>query len=100
LALLLALPLQSQAAEESGGGAENRQAGQNEAAGMATKDNGPAIDADQLSKPPKLTKQAKIENPQEAIGKGTEVEIPLPIGLDDKGSGVNPPVDEPKTPTG
>jgi len=101
LALLVALPLPSFAAEESGGGSNNREAAQNAAAAsIAGKETGPAIDADQLSKPPKLTKQAKIEYPKEAIGKAAEIEITLLIDLDDKGSVVGAAVDEPKTPTG
>jgi len=100
--LLVILPAAVQAAEEAGG--DSRQSAQNAgAAAIAGKDPGLAIEADQLSKPPKLTKQAKIEYPTEALGKAEEakeVEVILLVDLDDKGAVVGAAVEEPKTPTG
>jgi TonB family protein len=100
LVVLIALPLPAQAAEESGGGADNHQSAENAAANFGVKENGPAIDADQLSKLPKLTKPAKVEYPKEAIGKTGEVEVSLLVDLDDTGAVTGAAVVEPKTPTG
>jgi TonB family protein len=95
------VPVAGYAAEESGGGEEARQAAKVAGeANIAAKEAGPSIDADQLSKPPKLTKPAKVEYPKEAIGKSGEVEITLLVDLDDTGAVTGASVVEPKTPTG
>jgi len=101
LALVLALALTANAAEESGT-QESRSAAERAGEGsISAKDNGPTIGADQLSKPPKLTKAAKIDYPKEALAKeGGEVEVTLLVDLDDKGTVVGAAVLEPKTPTG
>ena len=88
-------------AEESGGGDDSKRAAKAAAeAVIAPKESGPSIDADQLSKPPKLTKPAKIEYPKDAIGKSGEVEVSLLVDLDDTGAVTGAAVVEPKTPTG
>ncbi|HEY5285194.1 MAG TPA: hypothetical protein VIM14_20540, partial [Polyangia bacterium] len=70
LAVLMALPLVGYAAEESGGSSESRQSAKTAGeASIASKEAGPSIDVDQLSKQPKLTKPAKVEYPKDAIGK-------------------------------
>jgi TonB family protein len=98
--LVVMLPAVSHSAEEAGGG-DSRQAAQNAgAATIAGKDPGLAIEADQLSKPPKLTKQAKVDYPKQALGQAGEVEVILLVDLDDKGTVVGAAVDEPKTTTG
>jgi TonB family protein len=102
VALLILLPATALAAEEAG--RDSRESAQNAgAASIAGKDPGLAIEADQLSKPPKLTKQAKIQYPKEALGRAEEikaVEVTLLVDLDDKGTVVGAAVEEPKTPTG
>lgn len=101
LAVLVLWPTASHAAEESGGSNEARKAAQTAGeASIAGKTPGVAIEADQLSKLPKLTKPAKIEYPKQAIGQGGEVEISLLVDLDDTGSVTGAAVVEPKTPTG
>ena len=100
LAVLIALPVAGRAAEESGGDTDSRRAAENAAATFGAKESGPAIDADQLSKLPKLTKQAKVEYPKEAIGKSGEIEVSLLVDLDDTGAVTGAAVVEPKTPTG
>lgn len=98
LAALLA-PWAARAAEEAGT-RESRTAAERAGAGEMVKESGPTIEADQLSKQPKLVRQAKVEYPKEALGKSGEVEIKLLVDLDDKGSVVGAAVIEPKTPTG
>jgi TonB family protein len=88
-------------AEEAGGGDDARRAAKvaGEAA-IAGKQAGPSIEADQLSKPPKLTKPAKVEYPKDAIGKSGDVEVTLLVDLDDTGAVTGAAVVDPKTPTG
>jgi TonB family protein len=101
LAVLMVLPLAGYAAEESGGGSDNRQSAKTAGeASIASKEAGPSIDVDQLSKQPKLTKPAKVEYPKEALGKSGEVEVSLLVDLDDTGAVSGAAVVEPKTPTG
>jgi TonB family protein len=101
LAMLVALPLAARAAEESGGDSASRKAAKTAGeASIAAKQAGPSIDADQLSKLPKLTKAAKVEYPKEAIGKSGEVEVKLLVDLDDSGAVTGAAVVEPEKPTG
>lgn len=101
VATLWLLPVAAYAAEESGGGLDSRRAAQTAGeANIAGKQTGPDIDVNQLSKPPKLTKQAKVEYPKDAIGKSGEVEVSLLVDLDDTGVVTGASVIEPKTPTG
>jgi TonB family protein len=101
LALVGLVPFTGYAAQESGGGSENRRAAETAGeANIAAKQAGPSIEADQLSKLPKLTKQAKVEYPKEALGKSGEIEISLLVDLDDTGTVTGASVIEPKTPTG
>jgi TonB family protein len=102
LSVLLATLLSSSAyaVDESGGGEDSRSAAKAAGEGIAPKELGPAIDADQLSKPPKLTRPAKVEYPKEALGKSGEVEVSLLVDLDDTGAVTSAAVVEPKTPTG
>jgi len=101
LAIGLVLPLTAFAAEESGGGASARESAKKAAeAGIASKETGPAIEADQLSKLPKLTKPAKVEYPKDAIGKAEEVEVKLVVDLDDSGAVTGAAVVSPEKPTG
>jgi TonB family protein len=100
-ALLAAFPMTAFAAEESGGGSASREAAKTVGeAGIGSKEVGPSIDADQLSKLPKLTKQAKVEYPKQAIGKSGEVEVKLVIDLDDTGAVTGAAVVSPEKPTG
>lgn len=99
--LLMACPLSALAAEETSSGASSKESAQAAAAaGIAGKQPGVDIGADQLSKPPKLTKQAKVAYPKEAIGKAGDVEIKLLLDLDDNGAVTAAAVEEPTTPTG
>jgi TonB family protein len=98
-ALALLLPSPARAADESTEDATQRAA---ERAGAATTEaRAPlSIDASELSKQPKLVKQAKVSYPQQAIGKAGDVEIVLAVDLDEKGSVTGAAVIEPKEPTG
>jgi TonB family protein len=87
-------------AEESGPREEKEAAGRAGEADISAKDQGPTIDASELSKPPKLTRPAKVTYPPGAIGKSEEVEVTLLVDLDDKGEVTGATVIEPKTPTG
>jgi len=90
----------AQAAEESGNREDKQAAERAGKAGMVT-DNGPTIDASQLSKSPKLTKPAKAAYPPEAVGKvESEIEVALLVDLDEKGEVTGATVMAPKTPTG
>ena len=95
-------PLAALAAEESGGGRDSQSAAKTAGeAGIAGKETGPSIDADQLSKLPKLTKAAKVEYPKQALGKvNQEVEVKLLIDLDDSGAVTGAAVVSPEKPTG
>lgn len=99
LALALFIPAGVHAAEEAGA-RESKEAAERAGVGEMSRESGPTIEADQLSKPPKLTKPARVEYPKDAIGKIGEVEISLLVDLDDKGLVVGAAVVEPKTPTG
>jgi len=91
----------ARAAEESGNEENKAAAARLGEAGLSGKDSGGTIDADQLSKPPKLIRQAKVEYPEQAKGKITEdVKVVLLVDLDDKGQVKGAAVIEPKTPTG
>ena len=99
--LTLAIPLAARAAEESGDKDSKASAARSSEASIASKAAGPTIDADQLSKPPKLIRQAKVGYPKEAVGRITEdVKVMLLVDLDDKGQVKGAAVLEPKTPTG
>jgi TonB family protein len=101
LPLVVAFPLAAKAAEESGGGSDSQRAAR--AAGeasIAAKETGPSVEADQLSKLPKLTKPAKVEYPKQAIGKAEEVEVKLLVDLDDAGAVTGAAVIAPEKPTG
>ena len=67
---------------------------------MLGDDQGPTIDAKQLSKPPKLTKLAKVEYPTQAVGKSGTVAVSLLVDLDNKGQVTGVSVLEPKQSTG
>jgi len=102
LAALLSLAAAgSVRAAEEAGKREDRQAAERAGqAGMVT-DNGPTIDASQLSKQPKLTRPAKATYPPEAVGKvSADVTVALLVDLDEKGEVAGATVVEPKTPTG
>ncbi len=99
LALVLIFPRVAGAAEESGS-TENQDSAERAGEATTAVKNSMSIEADQLSKQPKLVKQAKVTYPKEAIGKAGDVEITLAVDLDDKGSVVGAAVIEPKTPTG
>ncbi len=58
------------------------------------------IDANALSKPPKLTKQATPTYPTEALEKRAEAEVKLIIDLDEKGEVSSVAVIDPKPPEG
>ena len=91
----------ARAAEESGEKDSKAAAARTGEAGISGKDTGGTIDADQLSKPPKLIRQAKVSYPKEAEGKVTEdVKVMLLVDLDDKGQVKGAAVLEPKTPSG
>jgi TonB family protein len=96
----LLLPSAGFAAEDSSDNDSRRAAKAAGEASIGSRESGPAIDVDQLSKLPKLTKPAKVEYPKDAIGKSGEVEISLLVDLDDKGAVTGAAVVEPKTPTG
>ena len=100
--LVLVLPLASaHAAEESGEKESKAAAARTGEAGLAGREAGPTIEAGELSKQPKLIRQAKVAYPPEAVGKVTEdVRVTLLIDLDDKGLVTGAAVIEPKTPTG
>jgi TonB family protein len=99
--LALALPSAARAAEESGDQGSKESAARAGETSMPGKEAGPTIDADELSKPPKLLRPAKVEYPEQAKGKITEdVRITLLIDLDDRGQVKGAAVIEPKTPTG
>ena len=87
------------AAEEAGSRESREAAGRAGEAGFSSTDKGPTIDASQLSKPPKLTRPAKVTYPPNAIGKSGEVEVTLLVDLDDKGEVTGATVVEPTTPT-
>ena len=73
-------------AEESGPREEKEAAGRAGEADISAKDQGPTIDASELSKPPKLLRAAKVVYPEDAKGELTEdVRITLLVDLDDKG---------------
>jgi len=100
LALLAMVPTAVNAAEESedqGTKAAAERAGESAIAGKTA---ATSIDADQLSKQPKLVRQANVAYPKEAVGKAGDVQITLAVDLDDKGSVVGAAVLEPQTPTG
>ena len=89
------------AAEESGPREDKEAAGRAGEAEIGAREQGPTIDASQLSKQPKLTRPAKVVYPPDAIGKiSSEVEVVLAVDLDDKGEVTGVTVVEPKTPTG
>jgi outer membrane receptor protein involved in Fe transport len=100
--LALTVPLSAaRAAEESGDKESKAAAARTGEAGISGKGTGPTIDANELSKPPKLVRQAKVSYPKEAVGKVTEdVRVTLLVDLDDKGLVKGAAVLEPKTPTG
>jgi TonB family protein len=90
----------ARAAEESGEKDSKAAAARTGEAGISGKDSGGTIDAAELSKQPKLIRQAKVSYPKEAIGKVTEdVRVVLLVDLDDKGQVKGAAVLEPKTPT-
>lgn len=89
------------AVEESGPREDKEAAGRAGEAEIGAREQGPTIDASQLSKQPKLTRPAKVVYPPDAIGKiSSEVEVVLAVDLDDKGEVTGVTVVEPKTPTG
>jgi len=89
------------AAEESGDKDSKAAAARSGEASISGKGNGPTIDASELSKSPKLIRQAKVSYPKEAEGKvAEEIRIKLLVDLDDKGQVVGAAVLEPKTSTG
>jgi TonB family protein len=101
LAVLVAFPLAAHAAEESGGGADTREAAKTAGeASIAAKQAGLSVDADQLSKLPKLISPAKVEYPKQAIGKAEEVEVRLLVDLDETGAVTGAAVVAPEQPTG
>jgi hypothetical protein len=100
LALLATLPTAVHAAEESENQDIKAAAERAGESAIAGKSAGQSIDADQLSKQPKLVRQAKVAYPKEAVGKAGDIQITLAVDLDDKGSVVGAAVIEPKTPTG
>ena len=88
-------------AAEEDGSKEEKQAAQRAGEASLSTDNGPTIDASQLSKQPKLTRPAKVTYPPEAVGKSSgDVEVALLVDLDEKGEVTGATVIEPKTPTG
>lgn len=99
MAILAVLSSTVHAAEEN---ENNDSKGAAERAGetIAGKNEPTSIEADQLSKQPKLVRQAKVAYPKEAVGKAGDVVITLAVDLDDKGSVVGAAVLDPKTPTG
>jgi TonB family protein len=99
LALALALPLAAQAAEEAASEESQNAAKRAGEAGFETKAQH-SIEASDLSKQPKLVKQAKVKYPEQAVGKAGDVEIVLAVDLDDTGAVTGAAVLEPKTPTG
>ncbi len=99
--LTLASPVAVHAAEESGSKEAKEAAGRAGNAVISTGDKGATIDADELSKPPKLIKPAKVAYPPQAVGKiDTEVEVTLLVDLDEKGEVTGASVTKPETPTG
>jgi TonB family protein len=99
--LALASPVAVHAAEESGSKEAKEAASRAGNSVISTGDKGATIDANELSKPPKLTKPAKVTYPPEAIGKSQgDVEVTLLVDLDEKGEVTGASVVEPKTPTG
>ena len=98
--LAFALPAKTARAAEESGDKQGKEAAER-SFGITGKEAGPTIDADQLSKPPKLVRPAKVSYPKEAEGKITEdVRVTLLVDLDDKGQVTGAAVLEPKTPTG
>jgi hypothetical protein len=99
VALALAAALPVKAADEATESETQRAA---ERAGEATTaaKTTYSIEASELSKQPKLVKEAKVTYPPEAVGKAGDVEIVLAVDLDEKGMVTGAAVLEPKEPTG
>ncbi len=100
LALIVLFAASVNAAEESENNDTKAAAERAGESSIAGKNAASSIDADQLSKQPKLVRQAKVAYPKEAVGKAGDLQITLAVDLDDKGSVVGAAVLEPKTPTG